>query len=210
MLWGGFNIGIKSSCFEITQGGKTFPFLLMYAIKCLILSVVTMGYASAFSAKINGIGNAHTLFVGCLDAIAEEQLGNFILNVANAQKLSTVGAIFSALALLTMVIEIVVWRCTFDSSQSIFTWSPPDDLKYNDIPITVNAGNQVELGVYDPANARLQVELGVYDKNMGNLGGGLNVGGSEEGLSYGIGTGVAPAVNFGGNAAESSDSKFFN
>jgi len=118
IVWGVVRLVFMCACSENDKEGVSFTFLMIVAIIELILCVVTIGFASAFSAKINGIGNAHHLLVGCLDAFAEEQSGNFILNVPRAQKFSTVGAILSALVLVTLVIEIVVWRCTTNSHSS--------------------------------------------------------------------------------------------
>ena len=132
LFWGGINLGYKIGCWENSSVGGGCCVLVVWAIIPLAMIIATMGVASAFTAKIMSIGNAHTILSGCMDNKSEAQLSNFVLNVANVQKLSLLGALFSAFTVTAIILEIIIWRC----SSNLRCVAQPET--YNESPYDVN------------------------------------------------------------------------
>ena len=159
ILWGFANLYCKCACWDyITL--KSVIYLVIFYVIIMCMAIVTMSFAAVFSSTLNEIGAAHTLLTGCLDKYAEAELSNFVLSISSAKKLSMVGAIFSGLAFLFILIELLVWFKLKDSH---------DD---DDMPNEENTQIHHN-GPNDAANAYALgtgYGVGLHDNDQRNLG----------------------------------------
>jgi len=194
ILWGGFNIGCKCFCWEGTRSGRACSYLIVYAVIVAALIIVTMGFAAAFSDKINSIGNAHTLLGGCMDNYSEAMLSKFVVNVAIVQKLTIVGAVLCAFALIIVVVELLTWRCTVnrssndDDDNDYYNANAHADnrvdIKQHDGPVLtvgisggVNHQNDMKVEVSEkPNHGKVSVGVGLTGGNTATMGGNVELG----------------------------------
>ncbi|MCP3684813.1 MAG: hypothetical protein GY861_19265, partial [bacterium] len=67
LIWGIMATVCFCTCMDRAASGSCWIQILIWGIIAVILTIVTMGFAGAFSSKINNIGNAHVLLQGCMD-----------------------------------------------------------------------------------------------------------------------------------------------